>query len=68
MSLPERSVAQLLKTSPPDHSEFIENPSYIEIIKRKQMLKVLFDTHTPNFQSIYIFFFSCNYIIFDFFH
>jgi len=45
----ERSIEQLLKTLPPDHPEIIENRSYIETIKRKQMLKGLFDTNTTNF-------------------
>lgn len=45
----ERSIQQLLKTLPPDHPEVIENRSYIETIRRKQMLKGLFDTNTTNF-------------------
>jgi tetratricopeptide (TPR) repeat protein len=45
----ERSIEQLLKTLPPDHPEIIENRSYIETIKRKQMLKGLFDTNGTNF-------------------
>ena len=40
----ERSIEQLLKTLPPDHSEVLENRGYIETIKRKQMLKGLFET------------------------
>jgi tetratricopeptide (TPR) repeat protein len=45
----ERSVEQLLKTLPADHPEVIENRSYIDTIKRKQMLKGLFDTNGTNF-------------------
>lgn len=45
----ERSIEQLLKTLPPDHPEVIENQSYIETIKRKQMLKGLFETNATNF-------------------
>ena len=44
----ERSIEQLLKTLPPDHDEVIENRSYIQTIKRKQMLKGLFDTNSTN--------------------
>ena len=45
----ERSVEQLLKTLPSDHPEVLENRSYIETIKRKQILKRLFDTNTTDF-------------------
>ncbi|CAF2521622.1 unnamed protein product [Rotaria sp. Silwood2] len=45
----ERSIEQLLKTLPSDHAEVIENRSYIETIRRKQMLKGLFDNNTTNF-------------------
>ncbi|CAF3415385.1 unnamed protein product [Rotaria socialis] len=45
----ERSIEQLLKTLPTDHPEVIENRSYIDTIRRKQMLKGLFDTNTTNF-------------------
>ena len=45
----ERSVEQLLKTLPPEHPEVIENRSYIETIKRKQMLKGLFETNATSF-------------------
>lgn len=44
----ERSVQQLLKTLPADHPEVAENRSYIETIKRKQMLKGLFDANTTD--------------------
>ncbi|CAF1311995.1 unnamed protein product [Rotaria sordida] len=44
----ERSIEQLLKTLPSDHPEIMENRSYIETIKRKQILKGLFDTNTTN--------------------
>ncbi|CAF3933768.1 unnamed protein product [Rotaria sp. Silwood2] len=47
----ERSVEQLVKTLPSDHPEVIENRSYIETIKRKQMLKRLFDTDTTGLFS-----------------
>jgi hypothetical protein len=45
----ERSIEQLLKTLPPDHPEVIENRSYIDTIKRKQMLKGLFETNMTSF-------------------
>jgi len=45
----ERSVEQLLKTLPEDHPEVIENRSYIDTIKRKQMLKGLFETNSTSF-------------------
>jgi len=45
----ERSIEQLLKTLPPDHEEVMENRSYIGTIKRKQMLKGLFDNNTTHF-------------------
>ncbi|CAF3533517.1 unnamed protein product [Rotaria sp. Silwood1] len=45
----ERSIEQLLKTLPSDHPEVLENLSYIETIRRKQMLKGLFDTNLTNY-------------------
>jgi len=44
----ERSIEQLLKTLSPDHPEVAENRSYIDTIKRKQMLKGLFDGSTTD--------------------
>lgn len=45
----EKSTAQFLKTLPPDHPDVVENKTYLESIKRKKMLKDVFDENTTSF-------------------